>query len=767
MLIRNRISIAPFLASAPFLVLTLCLASVCVSLSSCSKKPKQETAPESPDTLSVTYDTLSDARDGKRYRTVKMPDGKTWMAENLNYQTDGSRCYNNSAGLCDKYGRLYDRNTALNVCPSGWHLPAAQEWDSLYRAAGGGIAVNKNSSAYRAGVDKKLKSTSGWSRYDDYVSYDKDGNGTDDYGFSALPGGWLYDASDFQDAGKSGIWWIAPGRDGYSGIWVIANNAERYEWYDGNKDIVSNAGRHSVRCVMDEAGFAYTLTARIYKPDGGSVSRDPVLESYAPGARVTVTAQAANGYTFTGWAGDTAGTANTLTVTMNANKTLTAIFHVIVPFTDPRDGNTYRTVIINGKSWMAQNLNFAADSSRCYRNLEDNCSKYGRLYDWNTARRVCPKGWHLPSSAEWDNLIGYVEKDGLPECAGEYGLVKCGEEDDEYYEDDSAKYPKIDIVAGKKLKAMSGWNDNRGYNGNGTDDYGFSALPGGWFDRYDDCFLNAGGGGSWWTATKGANGGAYARQMYNYDDEAQKDDFNLYDGFSVRCVADTPKTDARPLPKTFTDKRDGKTYRTVKIGKQTWMAENLNVKTDDRLCYGSDDSYGEYGNDNPYCKKYGGLYDWWEAKKACPSGWHLPTLREWDVLIKHVGGKEDIAGQKLKAICGWCWNNTDSVSGNGTDDYGFSALPGGVYYVERIRGMGFNYVGEDGEWWTTATAPDAYEDAVTNSDYPMAWSTIMSCNYPGAGRNYRTKQSRLSVRCVQNAPSIPPDTAKEPSNENQ
>jgi uncharacterized protein (TIGR02145 family) len=169
-------------------------------------------------------------------------------------------------------------------------------------------------------------------------------------------------------------------------------------------------------------------------------------------------------------------------------------------FTDKRDGKTYRTVTIGGKTWMAENLNYETGKSWCYDNKESNCNKYGRLYDWKTAMKACPSGWHLPSSAEWDALETAV--------GGNSG-------------------------AGKKLKSTNGWNSN----GNGTDTYGFSALPGG--NRYSDGdFYGAGYRGNWWAATERNAGNAYYRYMFYGYDLVYSDYHNKSYAWSVRCVGD-------------------------------------------------------------------------------------------------------------------------------------------------------------------------------------------------------------------------------------
>ena len=106
---------------------------------------------------------------------------------------------------------------------------------------------------------------------------------------------------------------------------------------------------------------------------------------------------------------------------------------------------------------------------------------------------------------------------------------------------------------------------------------------------------------------------------------------------------------------SFTDSRDGKTYRTVVIGEKTWMAENLNFQTGNSWCY---------DNNNAHCNTYGRLYDWNTARNACPAGWRLSTRQDWTDLVNAVGGRSN-AGTALKS------SPSDSPSWNGANTHGF------------------------------------------------------------------------------------------------
>lgn len=180
-------------------------------------------------------------------------------------------------------------------------------------------------------------------------------------------------------------------------------------------------------------------------------------------------------------------------------------------------------------------------------------------------------------------------------------------------------------------------------------------------------------------------------------------------------------------PSMLIDSRDGKSYRTVKIGDQIWMAENLNYETENSYCY---------DNTPDNCTKYGRLYSWAAALSACPSGWHLPDTTEWCTLFNTVGGSS-MAPQMLKSTEGWGNNG-------GIDAFGFSVLPaGGLFYetdpFSRDRESSFSGVGEFMTFWSS-----------TNYDNSQSPFYINFEPYYGAIPNNDMSDwdDGLSVRCL-------------------
>jgi len=171
-------------------------------------------------------------------------------------------------------------------------------------------------------------------------------------------------------------------------------------------------------------------------------------------------------------------------------------------------------------------------------------------------------------------------------------------------------------------------------------------------------------------------------------------------------------------------------FRTVEIGSQIWMAENLNCNVAGSRCYDNLESN---------CDIYGRMYDWATAMTVCPEGWHLPSKEEWDAITDYIGDEYTDA-KKLKATSGW---NQDS---NGTDDYGFAALPGGFIHTTWIlfSDTVSSGVGDFGAWWTTSQddlnlKTGYYESAYTRFMYTHN-NTVWWSNF---------KNNWFSVRCVQ------------------
>jgi uncharacterized protein (TIGR02145 family) len=370
-------------------------------------------------------------------------------------------------------------------------------------------------------------------------------------------------------------------------------------------------------------------------------------------------------------------------------------------FCDPRDGNLYVKVTIGTQTWMAEDLNYNMYNSQCYYGSQYNeegeeigCET-SRRYDWRGARGACPIGWRLPTIDDLNTLVNYV----------------------------GASESEI------KLKATSGWPEFPDYtNGNGTDDYGFSALS---------------------SALPYSLSGL--RVPWNYSSIEGHKGTSMR---SVRCLLGDDNGTSEPYrdidlvatrSTPMTDKRDGryKEYKTVtittKTGTLTWMAQNLNYAVEGSKCGFEIDTpawetpaWEVVDENTPYCDTYGRFYNWNTAINACPAGWRLPSKEEFASLGFNI--------IKLKATSGWDYKNL-----NGTDDYGLALLPCG-YTLERDDGS-FSFNGSIksvGRWWSSSE----YETNINNAyslyigptaDHTDAYPRLEPVNM---SRTY------TSVRCV-------------------
>jgi uncharacterized protein (TIGR02145 family) len=241
---------------------------------------------------------------------------------------------------------------------------------------------------------------------------------------------------------------------------------------------------------------------------------------------------------------------------------------------------------------------------------------YGALYNWYAidTGKLAPKGWHVPTNEEWAILAQYLGGDN---------------------------------VAGGKMKekgTVYWFSPNSG----ATNLSGFTALPGSCRNYDGLSFYEVGDGGYFWSSTEFDVSNAWVRCV-NCDSTSLKS-FNNYKSYgrSVRCVKDSPNTNPIPTTGTVVDV-DGNVYKTVKIGNQTWMAENLKTTrlndgqiipyTPDKLDWASLRTPGYcWPNNNPLNKDdYGALYNWFTVNtdKLAPIGWHIPTDDEWKILADY------------------------------------------------------------------------------------------------------------------------------------
>jgi uncharacterized protein (TIGR02145 family)/uncharacterized repeat protein (TIGR02543 family) len=282
--------------------------------------------------------------------------------------------------------------------------------------------------------------------------------------------------------------------------------------------------------TSNDAHFTITFDA-----NGGTVT--PASDTTGEGFRLaSLPVPARDGYAFHGWFTDKTGDTHvTKFTTFESDATIYAQW-VAVVYGDAvtYGGETYRTEVIGSQTWFARNLNYAVEGSRCYGEggevfidsigpnnghfaytvrltdgeVQANCEKYGRLYDWDAAMSACPTGWHLPSDDEWATLVDYVGGGS---------------------------------VAGWELRSSSDW-EHHGDIVVGADDYGFSALPGGQgVIRNSELGYRYGDGWAshWWSGTEYPGNGA--RTWYtSYQEESIRrgidDKRNTLN--SVRCLKD-------------------------------------------------------------------------------------------------------------------------------------------------------------------------------------------------------------------------------------
>ena len=379
---------------------------------------------------SVDYGTLIDERDGKTYKTVIVGE-RVWMAENLNFADfdaypilEGhSFCFNNEDANCDLMGRLYDRAAAMNsagcdfkkycdlgdslvrgVCPAGWHIPTEQEAKDL-------LAFFK--ADFFAAI-----STKGWKS--SIV-------GNNASGFSLVASGNL-SGDRFAHIGELAMVW-----------YYVANTTQWYLVLEQGRphlqDYTSEKEYVSIRCVSDEAAPSSSSVSSSSAESSSSALRD--ISSYK----------------------------FDLDTNYYSVESKEVFFNPDIDYgemTDPRDGQKYKTIEVNGVVWMAENLRYADSSeypllkgeSLCYNNDNDNCELLGRLYSRRAAMNdercayrencflgkdhvqgICPEGWHIPNVVESGNLLILVNENAVELRSIQGWKAKAQEDEDAPGED--------------------------------------------------------------------------------------------------------------------------------------------------------------------------------------------------------------------------------------------------------------------------------------------------------------------------------------------
>jgi uncharacterized protein (TIGR02145 family) len=499
-----------------------------------------------------------DTRDGQIYPTVQIGT-QCWMAKNLNIgqRIDGSLpqqdndifekyCYNNVETNCSGYGGLYQWNEmmqystqpgAQGICPENWRIPTEADWCDLTEP------LDPTANCDVTGWDGtdigiKMKSTSGWN---------SGGNGTNESGFNALPGGvWT---SNFYAVGN------------YAYIWSSTENFTTEAWYralgfDNNsiyRYYFSKSYGFSVRCLKDSnqppavptdpsppdgatnQSINTTLSWSCSDPENDPLTYDVYFGETTPLDLVS-TGQSLTSFNPGSLIQNTMYYWKIIALDGQGNSTESPVWSLMTetaltcgePLIDMRDMQTYNTVQIGTQCWMAENLNIgimitgtSANNGIiekfCYGNIATNCDTYGGLYLWDEMMQystqpgiqgICPDGWHIPTDVEWCTLTVFIDPTVNCSATGWSGTN-----------------------AGTKMKSTSGW-----VSGNGTNTSGFTALPGGW-RQYPNYFYAVGYGAYFYSSTESVNF-VWNRSLTYNNPKVYRIDHDKGWGYSVRCVKD-------------------------------------------------------------------------------------------------------------------------------------------------------------------------------------------------------------------------------------
>jgi len=426
------------------------------------------------------------------------------------------------------------------ICPSGWHLPADNEWTTFLDF------VSSQSEYFCNGdpdfIAKSLAATTNWSSSGYLCAVGINLSTNNATGFTGLPGGYRYSSGSFELTSEYGIWFSSSQDDNdASKAWGRNMNADGQRLY---RDPWSKVKGMSVRCLMDETSTSQLTVT----PDNQNVEATAGLTSFdvtsdvlctvseivdwltatiVPDGDLILVEYEAN-TTSDPRVGEITVTAPggtpVVIVTVTQSGTPSTSFTCGQDFTDPRDGQVYPTVLIGYQCWMAKNMNIgtkingilnqsnnAEIEKYCYDNIELNCNIYGGLYQWDEmmnyatfpgGKGICGTGWHVPTYNEYSALIQHL--------GGE-------------------------SVAGGKMKE-TGFIHWTAPNYGANNISGFTAIPAGKRNS-SGSFFNIGTYGSFWTSTGDISNGFFSEVDY-FSEGVFRNVYIKSGGLSIRCILD-------------------------------------------------------------------------------------------------------------------------------------------------------------------------------------------------------------------------------------
>ena len=706
--------------------------------------------------------TVTDA-DGNTYETVQLG-SQCWMKSNLRtkHYADGTEItaggdnvsaaeayyYDNTSSniALEQRGYFYNwaaatRNTSSNtipsrvqgICPDGWHLPSHAEWDTLMNYV-------RSNSCYICGgnsenIAKALASTTGWEDHNGTCRVGNDQTLNNATEFSSVPAGNYY--GSFQgllEGTQANFWSSREDENDPNRAWCVLLRT-----YDKILNSSNNSKKYgySIRCLKD----ADTLCAPV---------------------------------------GDAKPCPGTPTVTDHEN-------------------NVYNTVQIGDQCWMKENMRCttspsgktafqAASGSSSYVNPQyyDSESSIplndrGLLYNWAAAmdtvftsenemnvsfinrRGICPEGWHVPTDNEWTVFENYVKSQDCYHCNDTSDYIAKALSSTKYWKEDDF----MSCLVGNDLT-----------KNNAT---GFSAIPAG-MCRYPNYYLDS-TQVSFWSSTSASDYGAYFRNIMSHERVVTREAGNDKNtSYSVRCLKDEATTPtvvidslSCPEAKTVTD-IEGNTYATVKIGNQCWTRQNMRATkyADGRSIPaggGISDTepyYYDYTESGIDLKDRGYYYNWAAVMNGavssnaapsgvqgiCPTGWHVPSDAEWNMMEKTVSGSDwqdgyantfGYRGSHAGKLAGgdkWVYSSEANSPGNTNytdrNKFGFSAVPAGICFVSSFRNVGFIAI-----FWSSTQNDDYY-----------AWYRSLYYDDAQVVRDSLDKVYGFSVRCLKDNDAV-------------